>query len=147
NPDDIASITILKDADATAIYGSRGANGVVLIKTKRADEGRSNLSLRLSTGINKAANLPRLLSVNDYLDIRKEAFQNDGRVPSSTPGTSLYAPDILLWDTTKISDWGDFLFGGNADQSDGQLTFKGSNGLTSFSTTLNYRSEGSILQG
>lgn len=77
NPNDIESIEILKDAAATGIYGSRGANGVVLITTKRGNQGTQfEFSSRL--GISTAASLPNMLSTEEYLALRQEAWENDG---------------------------------------------------------------------
>jgi TonB-dependent SusC/RagA subfamily outer membrane receptor len=97
NPDDIASISILKDADATAIYGSRGSNGVVLITTKKGKAGKTKANLNINEGINRVANMPKLLDFQQYQQIRREAFANDGLVPSSDPNSSNYAPELTLW--------------------------------------------------
>ena len=72
NPDDIASITVLKDASATAIYGSRGANGVILITTKKGKKGKGKLSYSAYAGI---SNLPKqldLLSATEFMDASKK---------------------------------------------------------------------------
>ncbi|MDZ4821844.1 MAG: SusC/RagA family TonB-linked outer membrane protein [Flavobacteriales bacterium] len=78
NPNDIESVQILKDAAATGIYGSRGANGVVLITTKRgkAKGWKFDFSTRLGFGI--AATRPNMLSTEEYLAVRQEAWENDG---------------------------------------------------------------------
>ena len=77
NPNDIASIEILKDAAATGIYGSRGANGVILITTKR---GTSKTSFEYSSriGFSKVASRPNMMNTEEYLTIRQEAWENDG---------------------------------------------------------------------
>ncbi|GAB3908349.1 TonB-dependent receptor [Mucilaginibacter boryungensis] len=66
NPADIASIEILKDASATAIYGSRGANGVVLISTKRGTSGRINVAYNVTYGTQQAAHLQRFMTGDEY---------------------------------------------------------------------------------
>ncbi len=73
NPNDIASIDILKDADATAIYGSRGTNGVVLITTKRAQLGKTRVNIDMNTGFNKATYMPEMLNTDQYVALRNEA--------------------------------------------------------------------------
>ncbi len=78
NPSDIESIEVLKDADATAIYGSRGANGVVLITTKKGVRGPIRATLDIITGLGKVERTLDLLGTSDYLVMRKEAFANDG---------------------------------------------------------------------
>lgn len=99
NPDDIATVEVLKDADATAIYGSRGANGVILITTK---EGKTGGGVEASVQYGRTY-LPKtvdLLSTEDYLTLRNEAFRLNGVNP-----TAANAPDITLWDQQKYTDW------------------------------------------
>ncbi len=78
NPDDIESIDVLKDAAATAIYGSRGSNGVVLITTKRATKGGFRVSYSGSIGISRPTALPNMLNTEQYLQLYQEAYENDG---------------------------------------------------------------------
>lgn len=77
NPNDIESVEILKDAAATGIYGSRGANGVILITTKR---GRKGTSFEFSTraGFGTPATRPNMMDTESYLTLRQEAWENDG---------------------------------------------------------------------
>ncbi len=77
NPNDIESVEILKDAAATGIYGSRGANGVILITTKRGQEGTS-YEFSSNVGGSRAATLPNMLNTQQYLTLRQEAWENDG---------------------------------------------------------------------
>lgn len=83
NPADIASIDVLKDADATSIYGSRGAYGVILITTKKGSldaSGHPTLSLVLDRGLSMVGTFPKLLGIQDYTALRKEALKNDGQI-------------------------------------------------------------------
>jgi len=107
NPADIASIEVLKDADATAIYGSRGANGVILITTKKGKVGSNRFNVSVQQGISFVTGHQDLLNTPEYVAMRREAFKNDGLTPSAAPGTG-YAPDILRWDTTRYTDWQKF---------------------------------------
>lgn len=147
NPDDIESISILKDADATAIYGSRGANGVVLITTKKGKAGKSTTNISVSEGINRIANLPKLLNLKQYLQIRREAFKNVGRVPSADPTSSNYAPDLMVWDTTRSTDWAKYMLGGTGHVTDAQGNISGGNAQTTFYVGGNYHSETTVLPG
>lgn len=90
NPHDIESISILKDADATAIYGSRGANGVIIITTKRGKAGDDRFTLNFDKGINFVSKFNTLLNTQQYIAEKTEAFQNSGVVP-----TSVNAPELL----------------------------------------------------
>lgn len=78
NPNDIESIEVLKDAAATGIYGSRGANGVVLITTKRGKQKGLSLDLNVRLGTSEAAAKPNMMTTEEYLQMRQEAWENDG---------------------------------------------------------------------
>ncbi|GAA4090823.1 TonB-dependent receptor [Mucilaginibacter panaciglaebae] len=147
NPDDIESISILKDADATAIYGSRGSNGVVLITTKKGKPGKTTVNFNITNGISQIANLPVLLNSNQYLQIRQEAYKNDGITPSSDPNDPNYAPDLKVWDTTKSTDWRKYLLGRTGHVTDAQGTISGGNLNTNFVVGGNFHSETSVLPG
>ena len=77
NPNDIESVEILKDAAATGIYGSRGANGVILITTKRGQKGTS-FEFSTRTGVGTPATRPNMMDTETYLALRQEAWENDG---------------------------------------------------------------------
>jgi TonB-linked SusC/RagA family outer membrane protein len=147
NPDDIESISILKDADATAIYGSRGANGVVLITTKKGKAGESKVDLNISHGINKVADMPSVLNLQQYLTIRKEAFANDGLTPSSDPASPGYAPDLTVWSQTQATNWPKYLLGGTGNTTDIQGNVSGGDKNTVFSVGGNFHSEKTYLPG
>jgi TonB-linked SusC/RagA family outer membrane protein len=147
NPNDIESISILKDADATAIYGSRGSNGVVLITTKKGKSGKTVVNLGISEGVSRVASMPRLLNLQQYLQIRKEAYKNDGTTPSPDPNADYYAPDLMAWDTTKSTDWAKYLLGRTAHFTDIQGNISGGSQQTSFIIGGNYHAENTVLPG
>lgn len=142
NPADIESIVILKDADATAIYGSRGANGIVLITTKKATAGKTKVEVNVSTGIGKNAAKLDLLNTEQYLQMRNEAFANDGVVP-----TTSNAPDLTLWDQSRYTDWQKTLLGGTAHYTDAKTSFSGGNANTQFLFSGDYWRETSVFPG
>ena len=78
SPADIQSMSVLKDASAAAIYGSRASAGVVVITTKSGKKGRSNIDINYFNGIQKAANLPKLLDGTQYMNKQEEAWNNSG---------------------------------------------------------------------
>jgi TonB-linked SusC/RagA family outer membrane protein len=133
NPSDVESISVLKDADATAIYGSRGANGVILITTKKGKAGSTQVSVNAYEGIEKVTNHYQLLNTQQYLDMRREAFKNDGITP-----TIANAPDLLLYDQNRYTDWQNALWGrvGNAMHAD--LGISGGNEQTTFRVSGTY---------
>lgn len=121
NSNEVESVSILKDGDATALYGSRGANGVILINTKRAKFGRPSVDVRLEGGIITPIRKSRFLNLSEYLEMRREAFKNDGLIPG------LYAaPDLVLWDTTRYTDWYKDLMGVGHHRNYG-VSFSGGN--------------------
>jgi TonB-linked SusC/RagA family outer membrane protein len=99
NPGDIESIDVLKDADATSIYGSRGANGVILITTKRGKPG-TQLSVDAYTGITTPTYRTEFLNTEQYLEMRREGFKNDNIAPTTTN-----APDLLIWDNNRYTNF------------------------------------------
>lgn len=78
-PEEVESVTILKDASATAIYGSKGANGVMLITTKRGTEGPMKVNIGIQHGYNISTRLPEYLGSYDYASLYNEALVNDGK--------------------------------------------------------------------
>lgn len=142
NPADIASISVLKDADATAIYGSRGANGVVLITTKRGKAGQDDLTVDVSQGFSTVGRLNSYLNLKQYLQLREQAFKNDQVAPDVNS-----APDLLVWDTTKSTNWQKYFYGGTANVTNLQASLTGGDTFTNYLLGLNYRNEGTILPG
>jgi TonB-linked SusC/RagA family outer membrane protein len=80
NQDDIASIEVLKDASATAIYGSRGANGVVLITTKKGTAGKSRLEFSSFVGTQQATSMVQMLNASQFASLHNEMMANNGRL-------------------------------------------------------------------
>jgi TonB-linked SusC/RagA family outer membrane protein len=75
NPNDIESMEVLKDASSTAIYGSRGANGVIIITTKKGATGKASVSFNGYTGLSTVARYPSLLNLDQFVNLRREAFR------------------------------------------------------------------------
>lgn len=142
NPSDIESIEILKDADATSIYGSRGANGVVLITTKKGRQGKTRASINIQTGVSKITRTMKLLNTSQYLEMRREAFSNDGLEPNP-----INAFDLLLFDTTRFTDYSKDLIGGNAETTNIQVSVTGGNTFNQFLIGAGFHSETSVFPG
>ena len=142
NPNDIESIEILKDADATAIYGSRGANGVVLITTKKGKPG-SNFVLNISSSLGHVSNRIEVLNTSEYVDMRREAYANDG---ITTLPFNAY--DINgTWDVNRETDWQKELFGNTAYLTNIQGSFSGGSEQTQFLISGNYNKQTTVLPG
>ncbi|SFF77283.1 TonB-linked outer membrane protein, SusC/RagA family [Salegentibacter agarivorans] len=142
NLSNIESIEVLKDADATAIYGSRGANGVVLISTKRNKGGDTQMEAKLYTGFSKVSNRMDLMNTAEYLEVRRTAFENDGATTNEYNGR-----DLLRWDQNQETDWQEELLGGTSPITDLNLAVSGGNEQTSFRLGGSYRKEGSVFPG
>ena len=142
NPADIESIEVLKDADATAIYGSRGSNGVILITTKKGAKGKTNVDFNFYTGIGLVASKATLLGTQQYIQMRKEAYGND-----NVPIAGVPANDLLKWDTTRYTDWQEELIGGTSTTTDGQLSISGGDSQTQFIINGGYHRETTVFPG
>lgn len=120
NPEDIESIDVLKDADATAIYGSLGANGVILITTKRGKTGPMVVNAKFNIGLSSPGTMPKFLNTQQYLGYRRALLKNDGRKPGATDydlnGT---------WDTTRYTPWGKDLIGNYTVNSNASVSLSG----------------------
>jgi TonB-linked SusC/RagA family outer membrane protein len=138
----IDRIDVLKDADATAIYGSRGANGIILITTKQASEQPTYVQGNFHFGFSQVSKHMDLLDNKQWVEMRKEAFQNDNVTPSIAN-----APDILLWDTTHNTNWQKELLGGTAPIATADITVSSGEGLTKFLATISMCKEGTVFPG
>ncbi|MBA4053751.1 MAG: SusC/RagA family TonB-linked outer membrane protein, partial [Marivirga sp.] len=142
NPGDIESIEVLKDADATAIYGSRGSNGVILITTKKGSPGRTQVSANYYSGLGKVSSKIDLLNTEQYVEMRNEAFQNDGQVPNASN-----APDLTTWEQNRYTDWQKELLGGTAHYNDAQVSVSGGSDQLQFIAGGGYRKETTVFPG
>lgn len=143
NPADIESIEILKDADATAIYGSRGANGVVLITTKKGKVGKTKITIQSSTSVGQVTQNPKLMNTAQYLQMRDQAFANDG--VTVLPG---FAYDVNgIWDRNRETDWQKVLLGGTANIHTLQASIGGGSATTQYVLSGNYRTETTVFPG
>ncbi|MBB5440069.1 TonB-linked SusC/RagA family outer membrane protein [Pedobacter sp. AK017] len=142
NPADIESIEILKDADATSIYGSRGANGVVLITTKRNKEEKIKVNASIIKGISEVGHTVKLLNTSQYLQMRKEAYKNDGL----NIGTGDY--DINgTYSQEGYTDWQKELIGGKAQNINTSLNVSGGSKNMSYLFSGNFYDEGVVFPG
>jgi TonB-linked SusC/RagA family outer membrane protein len=143
NPDDIESIAVLKDADATAIYGSRGANGVVLITTKKGRAGTTRFEISTSTGVGSITRRMQLLNTEQYLDMRRQGFANDGITEYP-----VYAYDINgTWDQNRYTDWQEELMGETAYYTTASTSVQGGSEETQFLVRGNYEEQTTVFPG
>ncbi|WP_303315184.1 SusC/RagA family TonB-linked outer membrane protein [Flavivirga abyssicola] len=147
NPADIASIEILKDADATAIYGSRGANGVVLITTKQAKAGKTQFRVNSSVTFSRISLFKDLLNTEQYLEMRREIFSNSNLAPTDpNVPNGLRTFDIDgTWDQNRYTDWQKVLVGGTAIRQNSQLSVSGGSEQTKFLISGTYLNETTVF--
>lgn len=151
NPDDILSITVLKDASATASYGARGANGVIIINTKRGEMGqKTRINFKAQLGVQKATNLWDLVTGPQHADLVNAAWINDGKDPALRPfrpkseavtGYPAYGSPEEQITVDRLSD----IFR-TAIQQTYNLSLSGGNSNTSFYIGGEYTDEESTLK-
>jgi len=138
NPADIESISVLRDADATSIYGTQGSNGVILITTKRGKVGKTIFDLNVNTGFNTDARTVKLMNTSQYLQLRKDAFAADGITPNSNPYDPGYAPDLTVFDSTRYTDWQKVIFGKTSNNTDVHASISGGSAQNTFLLSTGY---------
>jgi TonB-dependent starch-binding outer membrane protein SusC len=140
NPADIESIEVLKDADATSIYGSQAANGAILITTKKGKPGRMAIDINANSGFGEVTRNPHLLNNQQYLNMRHEAFANDGATPSPN-----YDFDLTYWDTTRYTNWEKVLLDNTAHYDDAQASVSGGTVNTQYLIGGGYHRETTVF--
>jgi len=143
-PSDIESIEVLKDAAAAAIYGSRAANGVVLITTKKGKSGPPTFSFEAYGGVQEPVNLPKLLNARDYLTLRNEGIVNAN--VNRNPGNELPTYDPAILDSLPDNDWLDLLFN-PAQIQHYSLSATGGGESGSFYISGEYHTQDGIFKG
>ncbi len=142
NPNDIADIQILKDAAATGIYGSRGANGVILITTKSGGGKGWSFDLNTRHGVSLPTTRPNMLNSSEYLQIYQEAWENDGNV-----GLALL-PGGISWEDARATDtdWVDETTGVGFKQAY-NFSAKYANKKFNLFSSIGYDDNGTYLTG
>jgi len=138
DPADIESISILKDADATSIYGTQGSNGVILITTKKGKPGATTFNLNVNTGFNSVGRPVQLLNTQQYLQLRKDAYAADGLTPNTTLYDPGYAPDLTLFDQNKYTNWQKIIYGQNTNNTDVHGSLSGGTAYDTFIISTGY---------
>lgn len=135
NPADIESIEVLKDASATAIYGARGANGVILITTRNGKKGKMKVSYDGYAGVQQVANKIDLLDADEYMTIINSIIESGGG--SNTDKVAAYDGDG--------TDWLDEVYNPNAGIQSHNLSMSGGNEATRYLISLNYFNQNGLV--
>ncbi len=109
NPADIEKIDVLKDASATAIYGSRGANGVVIVTTKRGKEGKFSINYDGYYGARVASNLPNMMNGDEFVQFRTDLFQSQGKSTDRSNAEFFTPEEWERIDNGIYTDWIDLV--------------------------------------
>ncbi len=144
NPSDVESVEILKDADATAIYGSRAANGAILITTKKGKAGAARFNLNLQQGYSDVGHFVDMMNTRQYLDMRYQAFRNDG-INWTDPSVS--ANDLKVWDTTRYTNWQKMLIGGTGQYTNITGSLSGGSAFVQYLVSGTYNRQTTVFPG
>ena len=161
NPEDIESVSVLKDAASASLYGSRAANGVVLITTKRGKQGKTQFTFKASTGFSRiATNSYELMNASEAFDYQREAlinaklFQADALLPTGSKYTqraelrkqleaeytdeAVASRGLLVNSRKTVTDWRKVLIGGTGRLNDVSLSASGGNDALRYFSSLGY---------
>ncbi|WP_163385783.1 SusC/RagA family TonB-linked outer membrane protein [Cyclobacterium jeungdonense] len=158
NPNDIVSVEVLKDASSTAIYGSRGANGVILITTKKGKSGEGTLTYNVDFSVNTIGpNRPEVLNAAEYMAVEDLAWRNMEKYDPEGWNAGRWAylnPALRRTDPRVFDSQGNPLFDTNwlnettqnKLSQNHQLGFTGGNERTTYSLSLGYRDDQGLLK-
>lgn len=146
NPGDIESIDVLKDASSTAIYGSLGANGVVIITTKKGKSGKINVSYNGHYGVNGWVDYPKPRMGENYINLRREAYRTEGEWSSAADDIKIF--NSQEWDAVQSNQWVNWvdLVTRTGHQQNHNITFSsGTESVKSF-ISLSYFNEAGVFK-
>jgi TonB-linked SusC/RagA family outer membrane protein len=159
NPADIESMEILKDAAATAIYGSRGSNGVILITTKRGKSGKTTVNYTGSYGVSQPFKTIPMMNGEEFAAMKREANRLDaanksGRTAWGDTGSSIPDDAVVFNDAVELksvqegrsTDWQDLIYQ-NGSQSNHQINIAGGTEKTQVNFALSYFNEDGLIEG
>jgi TonB-linked SusC/RagA family outer membrane protein len=143
DPNEIESISVLKDASATAVYGVRGANGVIIVTTKRGEIGKAKISASFSTGVQQPTRLLEFADSYTYGMRYNEAQMNDD--PSATENEVMFSPEALEAFRTGSdpliypdTDWIDYILKPSAMQYKGNVNISGGTEKVKYFVSVGY---------
>lgn len=147
DPNEVESISILKDASSTAVFGIRGANGVILVTTRRGTSGKPTISFSTNTALQQVTRLPEFVNSYEYATLKNEGYVNDGRNPFYSPtmldGYKNHSDPYLYPDV----DWmGEFLRNSSLMQQY-NLNISGGGGLVKYFVSGSFLSQDGMYKG
>lgn len=146
NPSDIESIEVLKDASSTAIYGTRGANGIIIVTTKKGKTGKSKVSLNAFASVNMISSYPSIMNGAEYAQLKREAYRDQT--------TNEYLPDDQVFTVAQeleyvregvSTDYRDLMMSNGFNQNY-ELSISGGTDKTQHNISLGYRGENGLFK-
>ncbi|WP_461075280.1 TonB-dependent receptor [Spirosoma flavus] len=147
NANDIETMDVLKDASSIAIYGSRGANGVILITTKKGKSGKPDISFNAYSGISQVTMYPKAMDINGFRDLKREAWRAAGVWKSPADDAAIFT-NVAEYDALQKGVWTDYQneLIHNGLQQDYQIGIRaGSDRLKSY-VSVDYYNEKGVLK-
>lgn len=143
---DIEDITVLKDASSTAIYGARGANGVIIVTTKGGKEGKLSVNYNAYVGYKKIAETLDVLGAGDYARWQYELFSLRGNAKDYVSTFGNYQ-DIDLYDNVATNDWQEQIYGRTGNTFNHNLSITGGTDKFKYAANYSHVNEKAIMQG
>ena len=146
NPSDIESVDVLKDASSTAIYGSAGANGVIIITTKRGKEGKANINFDAYYGFSASPQYPHGMIGEEWTNYQKEAYKyKNGQYPADMSAILTNQSLMDAYNEGKWIDWVDEVSGNTATTQKYSLSITGGSEKTKIFSSVSYSKEEGLL--
>jgi len=146
NPNDIEKIDVLKDASATAIYGSRGANGVIIVSTKKGKAGKFTISYDGYVGYRTPANLPDMMNGPEYVQWRTDLFEKQGKSTDRSNAEFFTPEEWDIIDNGNYTDWIDIILR-NGIQTSNTITASGGDDKGTFAMSIGQLKEEGTVPG
>ncbi|MEO3405648.1 TonB-dependent receptor [Mucilaginibacter sp. CAU 1740] len=145
NPNDVQSVSVLKDAASASIYGSRAANGVILITTKRGKNGKMQINYTGYFGKQRPSNLPDFLPSWQAATLYNQALANEGQTPYWSDNDITLFKNQTDPDTHPNTDWQGFLYKGSGFQQNHAVNISGGDEKTQYAFSLGYFQQDGII--
>jgi TonB-dependent starch-binding outer membrane protein SusC len=150
SPNDIESIEILKDAASSAIYGSEGGNGVVIVSTKRAKEGASEINYNYYHGVQVVSNYVKMMDAKEYIDYQRDAYESEKILKTHADSTVKYPAKLKYydsWDSAATNtNWMDEIIN-NAPVDEHNISFASATEKGKMFLSASYYSQDGIIGG
>ena len=144
-PDEVASFSVLKDAAASAVYGVRGANGVIMVETKRGSIGKPQVSVRFEHALSQPVRIPQYVGSVKYLELVNEMYSQDGIAPYVSEATLRNYRDKTDPELYPDVNWWDVISKNHADNTRATLSVNGGSNVLRYALVAGYYNENGIL--